>query len=73
MQMDFTVEDVTRIARDAVREHSYTFKVAGVVLGAGGSDYLEIVVNVEGCQDPCQFALGVFRNASEADLQERHF
>jgi hypothetical protein len=70
MQMDFTVEDVTRIARDAVREHSYTFKVAGVVLGAGGSDYVEIVVNVEGCQaDPCQFAVGVFRNTSEADLK----
>jgi hypothetical protein len=35
MEMDFTVEDVTRIARDAVREHAPTMRVAGVVLGAG--------------------------------------
>jgi hypothetical protein len=67
---EFDVEDVTRIARDAAREQSTTVRVAGVVLGAGGSDYVEILVNLEGCRaEPCQFSLGVFRNASEAELK----
>jgi hypothetical protein len=67
---EFEVEDVTRIAREAAREQSPTVKVAGVVLGAGGSDYVEILVNLEGCHaGPCQFSLGVFRNASEHDLR----
>ena len=64
MMTHFDVEDVTRIARAAAREHSPSITVAGVVLGAGGSDYVEILVNLEGCRaDPCQFSLGVFRNA----------
>jgi hypothetical protein len=41
MMTDFDVEDVTLIARDAAREHSPSVTVAGVVLGAGGSDYDE--------------------------------
>ena len=67
---EFEVEDVTRIAREVAREQSATIKVAGVVLGAGGGDYVEILVNLEGCRvEPCQFSLGVFRNASEAALK----
>jgi hypothetical protein len=42
----FDVEDVTRIARDAAREQSSAIKVTGVVLGAGGGDYVEILVNI---------------------------
>ena len=64
---EFDVEDVTRIAHEAAREQTQTVKVAGVVLSAGGSDYIEILVNLEGCHaEPCQFSLGVFRNVSEA-------
>jgi hypothetical protein len=60
MMTHFDVEDVTRIARDAAREHSPSITVAGMVLGAGGSDYVEILVNLEGCRaDPCQFSLGL--------------
>jgi len=67
---EFDVEDVTRIAREAAREQTQTVKVAGVVLSAGGSDYIEILVNLEGCHpEPCQFSLGVFRNVSEAALK----
>ncbi len=67
---EFNVEDVTRIAREEAREQAPTVKVAGVVLGAGGSDYVEILVNLEGCHaEPCQFSLGVFRNASERELR----
>ena len=66
----FDVEDVTRIAREAARELSPSITVAGVVLGAGGSDYVEILVNLEGCRaHPCQFSLGVFRNAPAGTLK----
>jgi len=68
---EFDVEDVSRIAREAAREQSTTLRIAGVVLGAGGSDYVEILVNLEGCRaEPCQFSLGVFRNASETALKD---
>ena len=66
----FDVDDITRIAREAASEHSRAIKVAGVVLGAGGGDYVEIVVYLEGCHaEPCQLVLGVFRNASAAMLK----
>jgi hypothetical protein len=66
----FDVESVRRIAQDAAREQSRMLKVAGVVLGAGGSDYVELLVTIEGCRaDPCQLSLGVFRNVSEAALK----
>jgi hypothetical protein len=66
----FDVEDILRMARDAAREQSTSVRVAGVVLGAGESDYVEILVNLEGClADPCQFSLGVFRNAPAAALK----
>jgi hypothetical protein len=68
--VDFDIDAVRRMAREVAREHSPAIKVAGVVLGAGGSDYVEILVNLEGCRaEPCQFSLGVFRNASEATLK----
>jgi hypothetical protein len=68
--VNFDLDDVTRIARQVANEHSPAIKVAGVVLGAGGSDYVEIIVNLEGCRaEPCQFSLGVFRNASEEVLK----
>jgi hypothetical protein len=66
---DFDVTDVTRIARQAVREQSLPIHIVGAVLGTGGSDYVEILVNIMGCaDDPCQISLGVFRNVSEASL-----
>ena len=44
-------------------------KIAGVVL-AGGNDYVEILVNLEGCHvEPCQLSLGVFRNLGEPELK----
>ena len=55
----FDVEHVMWIAREAAR-----------VLGAGESDYVEILVNLEGCRaSPCQFSLGVFRNAPAGTLK----
>jgi hypothetical protein len=62
------VADVTEIARVAAREHDLPVEIVGAVF-SGGSDYVEILVHVEGCTvDPCRFAIGVFRDAPHADL-----
>jgi hypothetical protein len=47
-------------------------QVAGVVF-AGGSDYVEILINIDGCPcEPCQFAIGAFRDgSSEVDLRDQ--
>ena len=38
--------------------------------GSGG-DYVEILINIDGCKsDPCQFAIGTFRDASEDGLRD---
>jgi hypothetical protein len=64
------VEGIMRMAQDAAREHSPSIRIAGVVLGAGESDYVEILVNLKGCRaDPCQFLLGVFRSAPADTLK----
>jgi hypothetical protein len=62
------VSDVMRIAQQAVREQSLPLDVVGVV-GSSGGDYVEILVNIEGCAcEPCRFAMGAFRGESETTL-----
>ena len=62
--------NVMRIAREATLEHSLPVKVAGVVF-AGGSEYVEILINIDGCPcEPCQFAIGAFRDGSEVALRD---
>jgi hypothetical protein len=62
--------NVMRIAREATLEHSLPVQVAGVVF-AGGSDYVEILINIDGCPcEPCQFAIGAFRDGSEVALRD---
>ena len=70
--MSLTIDDVTRIAKDAARAASPSLQVAGVTLGGGAdSEYVEILVNVDGCiTPPCQVEVGVFRNLPEAQLRE---
>ena len=66
----FDLEDVTRIARNAARGQAVPLEVVGVVPAGRGDDYVEILVSIDGCsKEPCRFALGAFRNASETDLQ----
>jgi hypothetical protein len=65
---DLDVSDVMRIAQQAVREQSLPLDVVGVV-GSAGGDYVEILVNIDGCAvEPCRFAIGAFRGESEATL-----
>jgi hypothetical protein len=46
----FNVESVSRIAQEAAHEQSRMVKVAGVVLSAGGSDYVEVLITIESCR-----------------------
>ena len=70
--MPLTLDEVTRIARDAALAASPSLRVAGVTLGGGAdSHYVEVLLNIEGCQSaPCQIEVGTFRNLSEAALKE---
>jgi hypothetical protein len=68
---DLDVSNVMRIARETTVEQSLPLKVAGVVFGGAGGDYVEILINIDGCpSEPCQFAIGAFRNGSETALRD---
>ena len=71
-RLSLTIDEVTRIARDAARAASPSLRVAGVTLGGGSeSEYVEILVNVDGCKvSPCQVEVGAFRNVGESALRE---
>jgi hypothetical protein len=67
-----SVADVTRIASAAVRQQSPEVEVVGVTLNTGGSDYVEIILEIRGCRPevhPCELVVGVFRNVAELALQ----
>ena len=66
------VADVTRIASAAVRQQSADVEVVGVTLNTGGSDYVEIILDIRGCRSevhPCQLVVGVFRNVAVSALE----
>lgn len=68
---DLDATNVMRIAREATLEQSLPLKVAGVVFAGGGGDYVEILINIDGCpSEPCQFSIGAFRNGSEVELRD---
>ena len=61
---------VAKIAVEAAREASPDLKVAGVMSGAGGTSYVEILINAECWDDEsCQITVGVFRNHGPAALK----
>ncbi len=69
--VNLDASNVMRIAREATLEQSLPLKVAGVVFAGGGSDYVEILINIDGCPcEPCQFAIGAFRDGSEVELRD---
>ena len=69
---DLDASNVMRIAQEATLEQSLPLRVAGVVLAGGGSDYVEILINIDGCPcEPCQFAIGAFRDGSENELRDQ--
>jgi len=65
-----TSTEIARIARAAARRAAPHLEVVGVTINAGGSDYVEILLEIRGCRtDSCQIVLGVFRNVSEGTLE----
>ena len=69
--MDLDATNIVRIAREVTLEQSLPLKVAGVVFAGGGGDYVEILINIDGCpSEPCQFAIGSFRGGSEVELRD---
>jgi hypothetical protein len=67
---------------DSERNHPHCHRGRARALATGpslrnglttpGSEYVEVVVNVEGChEDPCQLQLSVFRNVDVATLRKQ--
>ena len=68
--MNIIPTEVSRIAKAAARRASPQLDVMGVTFNAGGSDYIEILLQIRGCQtDSCQIVVGVLRNVSEETLE----
>ena len=67
-----TMDQVTRVAREAAGETSPDFQVTGVLLGGSAdSSYVEILINIVGCRsDVCQVSVGVFRDVTSSDLRQ---
>jgi hypothetical protein len=62
--------NIARIARAAAGSASSRLEVVGVTINAGGSTYVEILLEIRGCHaDPCQLVVGVFRDVPESTLQ----
>lgn len=62
------VRAVAQIAAEAAREASPELSVAGVLLGDGGTSYVEILIKAEGW-DVNQITVGAFRNHGPAALK----
>jgi hypothetical protein len=64
-----TLEEVRRIATQAVREQAPGFEVLGVTTAEGGSDYTEILLEIRDCTEPvCRITLGLDRAVSPKTL-----
>ena len=63
------VSEITQIAVLAASEVSPDLRVVGVTTGAGGGEYAEILLNIEGCRkEPCRVTLGVLRDHTKSVL-----
>jgi hypothetical protein len=65
-----TLDTIRRIAEEVAREHAPPLRVVGTVLTSSGSQYIEIVLRIEGChQEPCLLSLGIIRNTDVEGLR----
>jgi hypothetical protein len=70
--VNLNVADVRRIAADAAREISPDLRIAGVVLSASGSEYVEVLVNIEGGRKARrQVSVGVRRKPPLSAVREQ--
>ena len=66
-----TINEITRVAVDVVRTHSFPVKVLGSVPASGGSNYVEILVRLDGPTEDRRMLLGVFRDADVDSLRQQ--
>jgi hypothetical protein len=65
------VTDVTRIAREAVRQQSPDVAVVGVTAGDRNGNYAEVIIDIgNGRSEPRRISVGVFRNAPEQEVRQ---
>jgi hypothetical protein len=65
------ITDITRVAVEVVRTHSFPVRVRGSMPVSGGSNYVEILVRLDGLQDNRRMLLGVFRDTSIESLRQQ--
>jgi hypothetical protein len=64
--MLMNIDDVLRVAREAIRREAVPVSVAGVTMSPEGSRYAEVVMSMRGGNNERQrFAVGVFRDSPE--------
>lgn len=74
MRETLTIPDISRIASEAAERASPRLRVAGVTVGTGGGDYVEVILTIEGCRaTPCRVVIGAFRNVAEHQLRAEIF
>jgi hypothetical protein len=70
--VNLNVSEIRRAADDAARATSPDLRVAGVVLSASGSEYAEVVFDIEACRnEPCRITVGVRRKPPVSALVEQ--
>jgi hypothetical protein len=69
--MLMNIDDVLRVAREAIRREAVPVSVAGVTMSPEGSRYAEVVMHVSGVsEDRRRFAVGIFRDSPEDAVME---
>lgn len=65
-----TIDELTETAREAAFNVSAHLTVVGLTVGAGGGQYVEVLVNIDGChRQTCKVSLGVFRNQTRSAIR----
>ena len=66
-----TIEEVVRVAEETARGASDSVRVIGVTASPEGSQYAEIVIDIEcALETPHRISIGVFRDAPRIDVQQ---
>jgi hypothetical protein len=69
--MLLNIDDVLRVAREAIRREAVPVSVAGVTTSPEGSRYAEVVLQLNGVsEERRRFAVGIFRDSSEDAVME---
>ena len=66
-----TIIEITRVAVEVVRAHSFPVRVLGSVLVSGGSNYVEILVCLDRFTEDRRMLLGVFRDTDVEILRQQ--